>query len=291
MAASAPIESWAAETPFERMGVVRRALRAAVLNPLANHLPPAWLKGLLRFGRSELALSNWADPGGWRSMVISYDGAPRQVADKILVGSGAMSMALRNRRRLGARVLAGLIDTTGTEPVHVLCLGAGPGRIIMDAMGLARRRSVATLVDLSNDAFAYGREQARREGLLDRVHFIEGDVRDVERKLDRPPAILKMLGICEYLSDAQIRAIVRAAADVMPAGAWIVLNSLSPAHGNDRFFRRVFGLHMTHRTPRQLEALLAPAGFGDFVTLPEPLGVYHVLVGRRDIAGDGEGTG
>jgi cyclopropane fatty-acyl-phospholipid synthase-like methyltransferase len=161
----------------------------------------------------------------------------------------------------------------------------------MDAMGQARRRSVATLVDLSNDAFAYGRAQAEREGLRDRVHFIEGDVRDVERMLDRPPDIVKMLGICEYLSDAQICAIVRATADVMPAGAWIVLNSLSPAHGNDRFFRRVFGLHMIHRTPRELRDLVEPAGFGEFVTLREPLGVYHVLVGRRAAAGDdGEGT-
>ena len=66
--------------------------------------------------------------------------------------------------------------------------------------------------------------------------------------------------------------------------------SLSPAHGNDRFFRRVFGLHMIHRTPRELRDLLEPAGFGEFVTLREPLGVYHVLVGRRAAAGDGEGT-
>jgi len=67
----------------------------------------------------------------------------------------------------------------------------------------------------------------------------------------------------------------------MPPGTAIVLNSLSKAHGNDRFFRRVFGLHMTHRTPLQLQELFAGAGFGQFVATPEPLGVYHVIVGRR----------
>ena len=93
-----------------------------------------------------------------------------------------------------------------------------------------------------------------------------------------------MLGICEYLTDEQITDIVHAVAGVMPPRSAVILNSLSMAHGTDRFFRRVFGLHMAHRAPEQIEDLMRPAGFGDFVSIPEPLGVYHVLVGRR---GDG----
>jgi hypothetical protein len=31
-------------------------------------------------------------------------------------------------------------------------------------------------------------------------------------------------------------------------------------------------------------SLLWPAGFTDFVALPEPMGVYHVLLGRKGIA-------
>jgi hypothetical protein len=38
---------------------------------------------------------------------------------------------------------------------------------------------------------------------------------------------------------------------------------------------------MIHRGPEQIQALLAPAGFGDFVSIPEPLGVYHVIIGRK----------
>ena len=52
-------------------------------------------------------------------------------------------------------------------------------------------------------------------------------------------------------------------------------------HGTDRFVRRIFGLNIIHRSPEELAALLAPAGFTDVVSIPEPLGVYHVLVGRR----------
>ena len=275
------MHDWAADIEFERQGVIRRLLKAAVVNPLANYLPPGLLKALLRFGKSELAAANWADPGGWRSMVISYHGRPRQVADKLLVAAGAMSMGLRNRRKLGSRLLARLIDAADRQPAHVLCLGAGPGCIIMDAMRQAARDSVATLVDRNTEAFEYGRKLAEEFGLGERVRFVHGDARHIKPLLDRPPDVVKMLGICEYLTDEQIRGIASAVAEVMPAGAAIIFNSLSKAHGNDRFFRRVFGLHMIHRSPGELEALMARAGFGDFHSIREPLGVYHVIVGRR----------
>ncbi len=274
-------ETYVAEVSFERPGLVRRLVKAVVVNPLANYMPSGVTKAILRVTKSELAAANWADPGGWRSMVISYEGRPRQIADKLLVGGGAMPMALRNRRRLAAKVLAGLIDECPREPVHVLCLGAGPGYIITDAMLLARRRARATLVDLSGEAFEYGRKLAAEKGLADRVRYVQGDVRDVEQVLETPPDAVKMLGICEYLTDEQITGIARAVARAMPPGAPIVFNSLSKAHGTDRFFRRVLGLHMIHRSPRELTDLMAAAGFGQFVSFPEPLGVYSVITGRK----------
>ena len=275
------MEEWLSGIQFERQGPLKRLLKHTVFNPLANYFPAAWLKAALRFSKSELAAANWSDPGGWRSMVISYDAACPQIADKLLVNAGTISMALRNRRRLGSRLIAHLIDAGPSDPVHVLCLGAGPGRIIMDAMKQARRPSRATLVDLSADAFDYGRQCASAAGLQERVRFIAGDVRDVGGMLDRPVDVAKMIGICEYLSDEQILSIAHALAAVMPAGSAVVFNSISPSHGTDRFFRRVFGLHMNHRSPRELEAIFAAAGFGEFFRSREPLGVYHMILGRR----------
>jgi len=283
---SEEIHSWAGGVEFERVGPVKRTLKRTVLNPLVNYLPAGVLKSALRFGKSELAQANWSDPGGWKSMVISYEGKPRQIADKFLVNGGAMSMALRNRRRLAARLLTRLIEQAdrsgdcGAGGVHVLCLGAGPGRIIIDALLEAPASSYATLVDISSDAFEYGRQLAESCGVGDRVRYVRGDVRDVKDVLDPPPAVVKMIGICEYLTDEQIVDIVKALSDVMAPGGSIVFNSISRAHGTDRFFRRVMGLNMIHRDPEELGELISQAGFGDFISIPEPLGVYHVVVGR-----------
>lgn len=274
-------ESWVADLPFERLGALRRAVKAGVAQPFANYCPPRILKFLLRLMGSELASENWRDPGGWRSMVISYHGKPPGIADWLLVTLGTMPMALRNRRMLAARVIARLIDRAEHEPVHVLCLGAGPGHIIGDALREARRKACATLVDLSSGAHDYGRKLAERNGHADRMRFIQGDVCDVEQMLERPPDIVKMLGICEYIADKPLTTILRAVAKVMRPGTAIVFNSLSDSHGTDRFFRRVFHLEMIHRTPEHLQELMRAGGFGDFVSLPEPLGVYHVIIGRR----------
>jgi SAM-dependent methyltransferase len=282
---SQEIHSWVSDIEFEQIGPIKRMLKRVLLNPVVNYTPSGAMKSLLRFAKSELAQSNWDDPGGWKSMVISYHGKPTQIADKILVNGGAMSMALRNRRVLAGRLLAKLIQQADASSdsdagVHALCLGAGPGRIIIDALLESPDSSHATLVDISSDAFDYGRELADSCGLSDRVKYVKGDVRDVKDVLDPPPVVVKMIGICEYLTDEQIVDIVTALADVMAPGGSIVFNSISTAHGTDRFFRRVMGLNMIHRSPEQLSELFAKAGFADFVSIPEPLNVYHVIVGR-----------
>ena len=274
------METWIADIEFERLSTAARVAKKIIINPLANYLPAEWVKTWLRKGGSELALSNWRDPGGWRSMVISYDGNPKKTWDRILVRGGTIPMALRNRKRLASRLIARLIERVDHESGHVLCLGAGPGQIITDAMTQTPKPCHATLVDISSDAFDYGRELARKKGLIDRVRFIQGDVRDVKGMLDDRVDLVKMIGICEYLEDDQVASIAHALRDVMPLGTSIVFNSISKCHGTDRFFRRVFGLHIIHRSPRQLQELISPAGFGDFAVYPEPLGVYKVVVGK-----------
>ncbi len=275
------MESRTGEIKFEKAGSLARFLRTVLVNPVANYTPPGLMRWLLRATGSELAAANWADPGGWRSMVISYQGRCRQWSDKVLVGGGTVPMALRNRRRLAGRILANLIDTCPRQPVEVVCVGAGPGMIVVDALRQARRPARATLIDLSDDAHDYARELARREGVSRSVRCVTGDVCQIARHLDGRVDIVEMIGICEYLRDEQIVSIVQALTDVMPASGTVVFNSLSDRHGTDRFFRRVFGLHMNHRSVEALCGLMRQAGLGSFESLGEPLGVYHVVTARK----------
>ncbi|MHC4986630.1 MAG: methyltransferase domain-containing protein [Planctomycetota bacterium] len=275
------MQEWVNDVEYERHGPVRRLLKAALFNPFANYFPAGWMRKLLKLTESELAAANWKDPGGWRSMVISYEGNPKQFADKVLVGAGSVPTALRNRRRLSTKLLASLIDHVDSDNPHVLCLAAGPGITVIDALSKAAKPARATLVDISPDAFDYGCTLAAEKGVVDRVRYVLGDVRDIHELLDTPPDIVTMIGICEYLTDQMIYEIAEAAAGVMPRGTAILFNSIANAHGTDRFFRRVFGLHLNHRSVEHLQGLAGQAGFGQFSAFPEPLGVYNVIVGRR----------
>ena len=274
------MESWVENIEFEKLSTGAKIAKRVLINPLANYLPAKWFKKWLADGQSELALANWRDPGGWRSMVISYLNEPNTTWDRLLIKGGTIPMALRNRKKLATRLIAKLIDELDHEPAELLGLGAGPAMIIADAMTQASKKSHATLVDLSSDAFDFGKQNAEKLGIAEQMNFIQGDVRDVAPTLKDRIDIVKMIGILEYLQDDQIAAIAKALSQVMPKDSSIVFNSISKKHGTDRFFRRVFGLNMIHRSAEELQEIFKTVGFGNFEQFSEPLGVYNVVVGK-----------
>ena len=154
------------EIDFEVLSAPMRIIRNVLINPIANFLPAGISKALLKFGKSQLAEANWTEPGGWRSMVISYNGQCKQIADKILVGAGTIPKALRNRKRLVVWILSRLINQGHLKYPHILCLGAGPGLTVIEALSQAHLPIHATLVDLNDEPFEFGMHMARQYGCL-----------------------------------------------------------------------------------------------------------------------------
>jgi SAM-dependent methyltransferase len=277
------------ELDYERIGPISRFFKRTVINPLINWILPArFIRWVLRVTRSEMAEASWANPGGWKSMVLSYrEDIPPQVADRFLVRLGAIPIALRNRRKLATEILARLIRDRGSEgskgsPTNVVCLGAGPGMICLDAIQRSGHPDCrAYLIDLNPESFPFGQALAESKDLAHRVEFIHGDVTHYRSLCKATPHVVKMIGIIEYLPDAVVLDIARAIVEAMPADGVLVANSLTRRHGTDRFFRRIFDLHMIHRTADQVGKLLGEAGLATEAVFTEPLGVYDVLVCRK----------
>jgi predicted RNA methylase len=274
------------ELEYERMGPVSRGFKRAIADPLVNWILPArFIRWVLRVTRSEMAAASWANPGGWKSMVLSYrEEMPPQIADRFLLRLGAMPIALRNRRKLATEILARLIRERGDQssPTNVVCLGAGPGMICLDAIERSGNPNCrAYLIDQNAESFPFGQALAESKQLAGRVEFIHGDVTHYRSLCKATPHVVKMIGIIEYLPDAVVLDIARAIVEAMPAGSVLVANSLTRKHGTDRFFRRVFDLHMIHRTADQVRGLLSDAGLTTEAVFTEPLGVYDVLVCRK----------
>lgn len=272
------------EQKFETHGPVKRALKAGFTNPLINWvLPAGFLRWALRVSKSEMAQASWSDAGGWKSMVLSYrEEKPPQIADRFLVKLGAMPTALRNRLKIVTELLTRMIRERSGLSTNVVCLGAGPGMAILNAMQRADHDDCHSyMIDLNPDCFDFGRQLAEEKGLSARVRFIQGDVTHYRELLDATPHIVKMIGIIEYLPDEIVLDIIDAIGKVMPPGGRLVANSLTYRHGTDRFFRRVFDLHMIHRPADRVQEMLATGGLGTEKVFTEPLGVYDVLVCRK----------
>jgi len=270
---------------YEQVGPIKRAFKVGLTNPLVNWVVPAALiRWALRVTRSEMAAASWEEPGGWKSMVLSYrEHTPPQIADRLLLKLGSIPMALRNRKKLASEIIARMIRERAGQRTNVVCLGAGPGAIVLDAMQRAGHPDChGYMIDLNADSFEHGRAQAAARGLDGRVRFIHGDVTHYRQLCDAEPHIVKMIGIIEYLPDEVVADIARAIAEVMPPGGQLLANSLTRRHGTDRFFRRVFDLHMIHRPAGRIGELLGPAGLRIEHVLTEPLGVYDVLICRKE---------
>jgi SAM-dependent methyltransferase len=215
--------------------------------------------------------------------VLSYrEEKPPQVADRLLIKLGSVPIALRNRKRLVVEIFTRILNAREGQTTNIVALGAGPGLNTLEAMARSGHPDAhAWMIDLNPDSFDYGREQAEQLGIRDRVKYVEGDVTDYRKLIDAQPHLVEMIGICEYLPDETVIDIARAIGDVMPSGCYLVANSISYRHGTDRFFRRVFDLNMAHRTPKRISEMLAEGGIETLHVVPEPLGVYHVLICRK----------
>jgi len=136
--------------------------------------------------------------------------------------------------------------------------GCGWGAL---ALHMARRYGVRVLAsNLSSEQIGYARERARREGLADRVEFVEADYRQIDRRCDAFVSV----GMLEHVGRGSYGALAR-----------VIARCLHPHHGrgllhfigrdlsrplNAWITRRIFPGAYAPALDEALRGVLAPAG-------------------------------
>ncbi|MDD5557515.1 MAG: class I SAM-dependent methyltransferase family protein [bacterium] len=266
---------------YETLPLIQRIVNRAVINPLINYIVPARvLRDFLRGSGSPLVLESIMRPGGWRAMKITYEnGEPTGFVDRRILKDAILTLSARNRRRMAVRSIGKLIErySTGGD-VHIVGIGTGPGFNVLEAMVDAKTdRVFAYCIDEDTDAFSFGEKLAERMGLRGRVRYIAGNAINLEHLLDVVPHIVKMVGILEYLTDDQVRALLRVSHRALPRGGSVLVNSMISSHGVDRYLRRVFNWHLNYRSPEAIMRLFEESGFGNCSVRSDPLGVYGII--------------
>lgn len=279
----APLDELSLETLSRSRHLLNR-----LINPLRNHVLPApFLRWVTRRSRSPLVQESNLRPGGWRSMEIIYENAePLDYVDRLAVRYNPLSIEARNRRRLVSGKLTDLICEHASQgPVTLLGVGAGPGRHVQEAIVNSRidpQAISAFLVDLDDDAFEYGRQLARRNGIEACLHFLCGDARRIRDVLPSvSPQIVKLIGLIEYLSDAEVRVLLRALHQIMPAGGTLLTHGLVDTCHTGPFLARTFNLRLKQRTAADIHRLLEDCGFAPRECVETPLKVYPIVVALK----------
>ena len=246
-------------------------------------LPVRWLRWLMRRSKSPLLAEILIRAGGWRSMEITYrNDEPVDRIDREALRDNPISMAARNRRLIVTSRLSSLIARYGqSSPITILGVGAGPGRHVQTAIvdaGIDPARVTAYLIDRDDDAFEYGRALAARLEIATVVHFIKGDARRICETLPAIAAhIVKVIGLAEYLTDAELAELLTALRGAMLPGGSLITHGFVDVYRNSPFLTRVFNLRHYHRTARQMSAILESIGFRIAECVIEPVGVYPII--------------
>ena len=266
----------------------KQRLVQSIVNPWRNQLLPAsFWRYVMSRSRSPLIAESLRRPGGWQSMRIVYaNDSPQGIQDRMAVRYNPISIASRNRRKLVVALLTDLLKQGMDEKrLDIVGIGAGPGLHVQEAIcksNICRANVHAYLIDRDSDAFEYGRTCARERGIQDCISFVQGDAREIRAVLpDVSPQIVKVVGLLEYLTDAQAINLLQAIHAVMAPSGQILTHGIVDRFHSAPFLRRTFGLDHVYRTGPEVKSLLETAGFRVTQQLEEPMKIYPILIASR----------
>jgi len=273
------------EVKLEQFSPLQKVLKKCVIYPFLNTIfPKSWIINFSKNSDSAFLKELSRGPGSWRSMMLSYDReVHKSFLDQWIYHTGGLPVALRNRKRLVVQFLKELIEEHLDEgEVDIVSVGCGTGIHTIEGMARVTSEKVrAHLFDLDSEAFEVGEEIKHKHGLSHRVVFIKADVSTLPDHLSVKPQVVEMVGIIEYLSDEQMINLFERVNHLTALNSSILVNSIQPAHGMDKFLKRVFDFHLRYRSPENMMKLLEKCGYDNFEIANEPTGVYSVITGKK----------
>ncbi len=271
---------------LEKINIVDQFLKIIFFNPLLNYI---FGKKLVNFFRKVSDSSILSDlevgPGSWKSMLSHYGSTkPKSILENLMNRYMSFSAALRNRQKLVVTVLSQLIESYGkVGPVNIVGVGSGCGNNTLTAIELTKDKAPsvkAQMFDLNESALDFGRQKALEMKLDSQVSFINADANKLEGKIADAPQIVEMIGLVEYLSDANVKQLFSSVSKFRnPSGA-ILISSMENKHGVDRFLKNTLDFHLIYRSPKKLMGFLSECGYKKFNVFPEPTGLFNVIVGQ-----------
>jgi extracellular factor (EF) 3-hydroxypalmitic acid methyl ester biosynthesis protein len=168
-------------------------------------------------------------------------------------------------RRLTSLLSDAVAAAPPPGPVHLTSLTAGTAREIFDFAATPSANFLVTCIDNDADTLLIDAARASDLHCADRITFMQADLNDVERIQGSislgPQHAIYGLGVCDYMSDAQIRSLVEWAHGWLVPGGWLLLTNRDAASPDRAFTEHILDWPVIHRTPEEFTRLLAGSRF------------------------------
>ena len=121
----------------------------------------------------------------------------------------------------------------------------------------------ATCVDSDEEALIAGARRAERQRLQERLSFVLGNAVPSEAAdlSLRPQHLVYALGLCEYLSDEQVTAMLDWAHEILLPGGRLIVTNLAQGHADQELMSNLLRWQTQQRSGDQMRALFAGSRF------------------------------
>lgn len=188
-----------------------------------------------------------------------------------LIDRWFLGRPLCRSRRAGVQHLRSVLEemdgSAGTgagAELRVACLASGSAT---ELFAFFERhpgaRLTATCVDLDEEALIAGARRAESAGLGERLSFLFGNAVPSEAAglALRPQNLVYALGLCEYLADEQVVAMLDLAHRCLLPGGRLIVTQLAQGQADQDLMGNLLHWHARHRSEHEVRALFARSRF------------------------------
>lgn len=199
------------------------------------------------------------------------DGAVGRLIDRWFL-SRPFCQSRRGMRNLMAERLseaqAGADAKTGSgKTAKIIALASGTASEVLTFLDKTPRPDVVvTSIDCDDAALLASAAAADQLDCVDRLRLVHADVLRLAEERDRyafaPQDVIYAVGLCEYLEDSQIMALLDWAHSQLTSGGVVALSTLSLANPDKLFMDYMLDWRLTHRSEETFREIFARSSFG-----------------------------
>ena len=201
--------------------------------------------------------SNAREPDG--------DGRLGPLIDQWFLGRPLCRARRNSLRRVMAWLQEAAAASPGPGPVRLTSLSAGTCQEIFPLLASPARLLYLTCIDADADDLTAAADSAAQLGCADHITFLEADLLDMIDGVGPislgPQHVIYGLGVCDYLTDEHVKALLDWAYDLLSAGGWLIVTNREAANPDRAFIEHILDWPAVHRTQDEITSLFSQSKF------------------------------